>query len=178
MKSNKSKTYLLPYIHDYIGVRHINLLINTYLFFEGEYKFCLLYEFSGKKEFLKYEDDLLSNEYFSESIDIDNDKVLYVFDIPEELFKVIELFIEGKYSYLPEKDKIKKFLIRYFRVPKKNKIFSVLDRSEELKEYLEGELNVNIPDGLDLSDPPDLDAEEFKVKKNNEEEQERKLLPK
>ena len=161
--ANKSKTYLLAYINDYIEIKHVRLLQDTYLFYEKEYKICLLFEFSGKKSFVDYETELMSNEYFDKIIDIHPNKVLYVFDIPQELFDIIDLFVDGKYSYLPEKDKLKQFLIENFNIKENHKIFHILDRSDILKEELEKKLQVKIPEGLDLTDPPRIETEEFNI---------------
>lgn len=162
--ANKSKTYLLPYINDYIPIKYARFLENTYLFYEEEYKICLLYKFNGTKNFLKYEDLLMSNEYFYKTIDIYPDRVLYIFEVPDDLFSIIDLFLDGKYSKLPEKNKIKRFLIENFNLNKNHKIFHILDRSQILREQMEERLKVSIPVGLDLSDPPDKNTEEFKDK--------------
>ena len=165
--ANKSKTYLLPYINDYIDLKFISQLQDTFLFYENDYKICLLYRFNGSKAFLRYEEVLMGNELFYKIIDIHPDKVLYVFDVPEELFKVIELFLDGKYSYLPDKDKIKRFLSINFNIPENHRIFHILDRSDILREQMELRLNTKIPEGLDLSDPPKVDREEFKEERFN-----------
>ena len=161
--ANKSKTYILPYINDYIPIKYTRLLQDTFLFYEKEYKICLLYKFSGKRFFLDYETELMSNEYFDKTIDIHPDKVLYIFDIPEELFKIIDLFLNGKYSYLPNKDKIKEFLMDNFNIKEDHKIFHILDRSSILREALEKNLKVKIPEDLDLTDPPKIETEEFNI---------------
>jgi len=161
---NKSKTYLLPYINDFIPLKFVDKILNTYVFYKGEYKFCVLYKFSGKKIFLDFERELENNEYYVETIDVDFDKVLYVFDVPEEIFGILDLFFDGKYSYFPDKDKIKKFLKYHYKLPRNHRIFHILDRTEILKKTLESKLNVVIPEGLDLSDPPSTELEEFKLK--------------
>lgn len=168
MSVNKSKTYVLPYMTDYIDLKFVQSIINTYLFYNGEYKFCILYKFSGKKEFTDYEDSLLSNPLFDTTVDVSTDQVLYVFDIPDDMYDIIETFIEGKYSRLPNKNKIKNFLIDHFNLSHNNIIFHVLDRSEVLREKIEGELNIEIDEELDLSDPPNVEAEEFKLEFENE----------
>ena len=160
--ANKSKTYLLPYVDDYIPIRYTKRLEDTYLFYEQEYKFCLLFKFSGTKEFLKYETELMGNEYFDKTVDIHPDKVLYVFDIPGELYEIIDLFLDGKYSYLPDKDKVKDFLVENFKISRNHRIFHILDRSQILREEMERKLKVTIPEELDLSDRPDIETEQFK----------------
>tara|TARA_R110000772_G_scaffold94399_3_gene192268 strand:- start:537 stop:1028 length:492 start_codon:yes stop_codon:yes gene_type:complete len=160
--ANKSKTYLLPYVHDYIPIEYINRLEDTYLFYEKEYKFCLLYKFSGQRNFMEYETRLMTNEYFCKTVDIHPDLVLYVFNIPDDLYRIIDLFLDGKYSYLPGKDKVKQFLLDNFNIPENHRIFHILDRSQILREELENKLNVTIAEDLDLADPPKIETEEFK----------------
>ena len=160
-----SKTYLLPYLQDYIELKFLDKLENTYIFYEKEYKFCMQYEFSGKKEFTDYETALMTSEYFVEAVDISKTQVLYVFDFPEELLPIVELFIEGRYSYLPKKEKIKEFLRDKFRVEPSHKIFHILDRSEKLRVAMEESLGVMIDKKMDLADPPDIGTEEFNSNK-------------
>lgn len=163
--ANMSKTYLLPYLKDYIDLEYLKKLENTYIFYNGEYKFCMQYEFSGKKGFTDYEARLMSNEYFVEAVDISKTQVIYVFDFPEELLPIVEIFIEGRYSYLPEKEKIKRFLSENFRIDASHRIFHILDRTQMLRKMMEDQLGVEIPEELDLADPPDIDSEEFKNKR-------------
>lgn len=162
--ANKSKTYLLPYLQDYIDLKFIKKIEDTYIFYNGEYKFCMKYEFSGKKDFTDYEEELMTNEYFVEAIDISKTQVLYVFDFPEELFPVVELFIEGRYSYLPKKEKIKEFLSENFQIDSSHKIFHILDRTTVLRSLMEDKLGVEIPEELDLAEKPDINNEEFNTK--------------
>lgn len=163
--ANKSKTYLLPYLQDYIDIRFVKKLENTYIFYKQEYKFCMQYEFSGKKEFTDYETELMTNEYFVEAVDISKTQVLYVFDIPEELMPVVELFIEGRYSYLPKKEKIKGFLVDKFHLELSHRIFHILDRSSMLRSAMEETLGVEIDERMDLADPPNIETEEFNINK-------------
>lgn len=163
-KSNKSKTYILPYMAKYLNVKFVDKIIDTFCFYEDGYNFCLLYEFSGKRSFIDYEDELKNNELFVDSIDIGRDKVLYIFDYPDEIFDLLNLFFDGKYSYLPDIEIIKKFLTFHFKLRKNHRIFHILDRSELLRQSLEKELDIKIPLTLDLADPPDKETEVFKLR--------------
>lgn len=165
--ANKSKTYLLPYMVEFIDLKFINKIVNTYIFYNREYTFCIEYEFSGKKDFVDYEADLMANEYFIESLDTSDTQVLYVFELPAEMYPVIELFIDGKYSYLPYKERIKEFLITHFGIDSSHRIMHILDRSEELRVMLENDLGIKLPPELDLAEKPDLLTEEFNM--NNHE---------
>ena len=96
---NKSKTYLLPYIDQFIKIKFINRLNNTYVFLNDEYRICLRYEYSGKKEFTDYEKELEENQYYEKTIDINKKEVLYVFHFPVEMLDEVDLFLSGKISY-------------------------------------------------------------------------------
>jgi hypothetical protein len=125
------------------------------------------YEFSGKKSFTDYEGELMLNDYYIETIDITNTSVLYVFEIPEPLFKVIELFIDGKYSRLPFKEELKEFLRKHYAVTQNHKIHHILNRSKELRLLIEEDLGVELPIDIDLAEAPDITNEEINFKKDD-----------
>ena len=166
MKLNKSKTYLLPYIDKYIKIKFINKLKNTYVFLNDEYKICLRYEYSGKKEFTDYEKELENNEYYDRTIDINKQEVLYAFNVPIELLEAIDLFLSGKISYMPEKEVMISFLVKNFDLKQDSELIKIINRDESYKRKLELELNVNIPNGLDLTSIPDVENENFKYQEN------------
>lgn len=162
MKVNKSKTYLSYYINKYIPIEFHNKLKNTYIAFNDEYYYwCMLYEFSGKLDFTTYEEKLENNPYYVKTIDTDKTHVLYIFSIPEELNDVINLFVSGKYSKLPDRDDLIKYLVRTYNLPLNHDIVRILRKDPKLKERLENELDVIIDDDLDLSDLPDLNSENY-----------------
>lgn len=162
MKVNKSKTYLSYYINKYIPIEFHNKLKNTYIAFNDEYYYwCMLYEFSGKLDFTTYEEKLENNPYYVKTIDTDKTHVLYIFSIPEELNDVINLFVSGKYSKLPDRDNLIKYLVRTYNLPLNHDIVKILKKDPKLKERLENELDVIIDDDLDLSDLPDLNSENY-----------------
>lgn len=162
MKVNKSKTYLSYYINKYIPIEFHNKLKNTYIAFNDEYYYwCMLYEFSGKLDFTTYEEKLENNPYYVKTIDTDRTHVLYIFSIPEELNDVINLFVSGKYSKLPDRDDLIKYLVRTYNLPLNHDIVKILRKDPKLKERLENELDVIIDDDLDLSDLPDLNSENY-----------------
>ena len=162
MKVNKSKTYLSYYINKYIPIEFHNKLKNTYIAFNDEYYYwCMLYEFSGKLDFTTYEEKLENNPYYVKTIDTDKTHVLYIFSIPDELNDVINLFVSGKYSKLPDRDDLIKYLVRTYNLPLNHDIVRILRKDPKLKERLENELDVIIDDDLDLSDLPDLNSENY-----------------
>lgn len=166
MKLNKSKTYLLPYIDEFIKIKFVDRLKNTYVFLNDEYKICLLYEYSAKKGFSDYEKELEENEYYNKTIDIDKKTVLYVFDIPLEIVDCVDLFLSGKISYMPRREIMISFLVKNFNIKQDNDLIKIIKRDPNYKIKLESELNVKIPEGLDLTSSPDIEDETFKYQKN------------
>lgn len=158
---NKSKTYLLPYFNEFVKIKFLDRLSNTYISFNNEYRFCLRYNFTAKPDFMKYEGELEKSEYYKETIDLNKNEVLYVFEFPDELFDTLDLYVSGKYSYLPNKNIVIDFLIKNFGLNQESKIIKILNRDKQLKEELEYALNVKISDSIDLSSPPILDNENF-----------------
>lgn len=164
MVSNKSKTYILPFINELLPIKFLNNLINTYIFYDGDYKFCMKYKFSGKLEFMNYEKEIENNPLYHSTVDINKSEVVYILNIPIELIDTVDLFIQGKYSYINNKEIINKFYIEKYHLPVNNKIWEILYRAESLRRKLEEELNVTICPEMDLSSPPDINNETFKIK--------------
>jgi hypothetical protein len=157
---NKSKTYLLYYFAETLQIKNFHLLRNTYLFYEGEQKICFLYKYSGKKEFSEYERSLELNEHYCKTVDVSKDKVLYVMHVPEGLDEIIELFLEGKYSQLPDKQGLISFLKIEFGANEESKIIKIIRKDAGLKRQIEQELGVKLEE-QDLSSAPDFDKENF-----------------
>jgi len=157
---NKSKTYLLYYFSETIGVKFFNLLLNTYLYHEGEKKICFLYKYAGSKKFSEFERSLEKNEHYVKTIDVSSDKVLFILKIPEDLEDVIDLFLKGKYSELPEKEELIFFLKSNFGLKDESKIIKIIKKDPILKRQIEEQLGQSIGD-LDLSSVPEFDKENF-----------------
>jgi hypothetical protein len=122
VKSNKSRTYLLPLIAPEIGIeeKFYNLIENTYMFdSEKEYKDCffIVQNFSFKNpEFTAYEHRITNNDLFVKCIDY-KDKVIYIYKFPKEYSHEYYQFQESKYSTFLEdaKKQILKILDNYKR---------------------------------------------------------------
>lgn len=157
---NKSKTYLLYYFAETLKISNFHLLKNTYLYFEGELKICFLYLYSGKKSFTDYERSLEQNEHYCKTVDVSRDKVLFVMNVPEELEDIIQTFLEGRYSRLPDIAGLISFLKVNYGAGEDSKIIRIIRKDEALKLEIEEQLNVVIGD-LDLSSPPEFFKENF-----------------
>ena len=101
---NKSKTYLLPLIAPLIGIekKFFNNIDNTYMFDlynEHENCFFITHDFSFKNpEFTAYEHRLTSNYLFKNLIDLNDNKVVYIFQFPEEYLHEYYCLKDSKYS--------------------------------------------------------------------------------
>lgn len=108
MKYNKSKTYLLPLIAPIIGIneKFIDYLENTFMFDNENLNnecFYIYHNFNFKNpEFTKYEHQLTECYLFKKLIDIDSNKVLYIFDFPKEYLHEYYCLQNSKYSEFGE----------------------------------------------------------------------------
>ena len=67
---------------------------------------------------------------------------------------------------MPKREVMISFLVKNFNVKKDDDLIKIIKRDPKYKEKLELELNVKIPDGLDLTSSPDIENETFKYQKN------------
>jgi len=186
MVNNKSKTYLLPLLSELVGFEkdfHKNI-INTYLDFScGKYEDCfgVLQDFSFKNpEYTSYEHRLVKNELFENLIDVENNRVLYIFRFPEEYLHEYNCYKHGQYSKygVDAKELILEYFGHVYRnnmnaVPFLLKTKQILFKDKKLKRQMEKDLKVKISDEAELSDAPNLVTEMFdsaKYTTNKEEE--------
>lgn len=168
MNYNKSRTYLLYYIDKYLTpIRFKKQLLNTYLFYADQ-GLCigLLYDFLGTKEFTKYEQEhFFQNPYFIDTHNHDpkGDSVIYLFNVPDELVPTLNLFLDGKYSHLPERDLLINYVTNFFEISDNHPLIHIIRKSDEYRELLEEELNVKIPHDIDLTDKPSIDKETYRL---------------
>lgn len=177
MISNKSKTYLLPLLSEFVDfdTKFYRFMKQTYIEFnDSRYKNCIgvLQDFSFKNpEFTAYEHRLIKNELFVKLIDINN-QVLYIFKFPEVYLPEFELFKEGKFSHFgtDAKELILEFFGEIYNgnmgaVPFLVKLKQVLFKDNKLKKQIEEKLNVRIGPDAELAEGPDLDREIFHIEK-------------
>lgn len=171
---NKSKTYLLPLLAEFISldISFMKYLKNTYMFYEDENEFylCLLYNFNFKDpNFTKHENQLINNELFYKLIDVDN-QVLYIFKFPEKYKQDFRYFKDSKYSKLSEDSK--KLILKFWNkvysgnsavVPFLIKVKQILYRDERLKLKIEKDLNIKLSENQELGDFIDIKKETFNM---------------
>lgn len=165
-------TYLLYYFNKYIPVKFTAntndkrpQLLNTYLLEKDDDEFCwyMVYRFSGDIDFCKFEDEIFKNKYYVNHRDVDSSGkyVIYKFNIPEELIDILTLFLNGKYSRMPEISKLICYVMSMFKINFEHDLIKVLRRDETLRLRMEEELNEMIDPEQDLSSIPDLELETY-----------------
>lgn len=174
---NKSKTYVLPLLCQWININNKNrgFITNTYMFTNRDLrigKFYIKCKFNYRnKDFTKNESVFTDNELYLRSYSV-GEEVLYEYKIPAEYEDDISNFIAGKYSKLS--DDYKLMIIEYwtemlghvpgFIINNIKKIKQIFDKSEDLRKKLEKELDVKIEPGSELKDPIDINSETFQFK--------------
>lgn len=163
MVFNKSRTYLIYYFNNYIPIKFKERLLNTYIIHEGELFWCMVYNWSGKKEFIEYESELTDSPYFlaTNNVDEKGNNVVYIFKVPDELIDVVNLFIEGKYSKLPDKDRLIAYILNFYNITYECDVVGVLTKSSSYRQKMEDMLDMYIPEEYELSSIPDLDKETY-----------------
>lgn len=171
IKSNKSRTYLLPLIAPVIGIekKFYHLIENTYMFDSNkEYENCffIVQDFSFKNpEFTAYEHRMTDNVYFIKNIDI-KDKVIYIYKFPEEYLHEYEEFSKSKYSTFFSD--AKKQILKFWTIMKGEttsgasfvlRVKQILYKEKSLKNELEKQLHVSLSNEAELGSYVDLDSE-------------------
>jgi len=160
-KRTKASLFILPMLPGYRVTYHFNTrLLNCFI---GTHRrdnvIALLYRFSAKQDFIKFENMLSELDYFIDSEDISNKTVLYTFDIPIEHLDNYAAFIEGRYSEFD--DNYKKRILKFHNNGKTSTLGKILYKDPSRKEELEKV--------LDLSIAIDKDAELYSIPNLEEE---------
>tara|TARA_R110000868_G_scaffold411408_1_gene703753 strand:- start:1462 stop:2094 length:633 start_codon:yes stop_codon:yes gene_type:complete len=161
-KGTKSSTYILPVLDTQVKFDFLPKIINSYLYNNTkDMNFCVLYVFSAKEDFIKYEEKLLNHVLCTGHQDY-GEYVLYTFRLTEEMQRTMNLYLKGMYSHFPEshKNSIEDFLKRR-GFANSAKVRGVLDRNSEVRKALEKSLKVRIDPSAELSSPPDISLEIF-----------------
>jgi len=174
---NKSKTYLLPLICEELGLKYIDRLVNTYLYYEEDYTKCiyLLYKYNFDYDYennvrtgmIAYDEYLKSLPNFIKSYEF-TEYVLYKLKIPEIYEEEYNKFTKGQYSSLKNETKntILSFIKTHFPTAKVRytRIKDVLIKNPVLKQYWEDKLGIKLEDKQELSSVMDKIAETFNLK--------------
>lgn len=167
VKTNKSKSYILPLISDYVGIKFLESIINTYIFTSTDSSLkCIhiLYDISIKSSphYQEYVSDLSVNLLLKDLRIIPQGVVVSLF-LPEEHYDDYNYFLLGKYSEFQDTSKRKILYFLHSNYPGLydtiKKVEAILYRKDELKKYWENFLGITLPRDVELSSIIDIEEE-------------------
>jgi len=174
-KINRSKTYLLPLLNNYINLTSTIIinLYNTYIYCEnqsGINYFYLTFLLTDIPEVvLKNIKIHLKDSILYEETIIDNDIIIFKFRFPDEHIHDYKLLLEGRFSKIKESSKQKIILFLRNNFPSEFKTATmvryILFKSDKLKKTLEKSLDLKLNDNLELSSKLNLEEETYKFSK-------------
>lgn len=134
LKTTNSSLYFLPFIDELVDFRALDRIENTYLYNNNEDKqFCILYKFSAKLEFIKYEEKLMQHELYLGHEDYD-EYVLYKFKIPAKLESLRDKIINSSFKVYQTDEK--RTIIRLARR-------RLLQGIDLMQQRLDGKFKIN-----------------------------------
>lgn len=187
-QSNKNKENLLNLSYDFIapmiqggrGILNSPNLINSFTSCPINYPFnviFLLYEANSSDDLIKIEKLVKTSPNYLESFDLENNRVLYSFEIPDTLHQDYYKILEGKYSQtsedykrlIPKYDYFKDDKGGYLKDDKGNLIkelsivHCIVNREPDFIEDWSNILNIPIEvfEDLELYDKIDFSTEEL-----------------
>lgn len=167
VKVNKSKTYLLPLLNQYVSIDYTELIDNTYIYIHGFHEcFGVMYKKDGDNaKFIRYCQDLMDNSLFQSVIELDY-YILFIFQFPDLYIPEYYNFINGFYSQFSKDSKrlIIKYTSEVYRYPDLvQDVTHILYKNRARKEKLEQELEIKLDEDAELSSIIDKDEETFNL---------------
>lgn len=161
---NKTTTYLLPCLatkksEDNSCFHTDSYLINAYLDedWQESTSLYLKYRFGNGEQYGKLESNLRNHKHYVNTTNDGEGFDIFEFNIPNEHYKDVERFCNGKYSWLSStlKDKIKYF----YKLNDKSRTMQILNKSKELVAEFEKMYNCYISTTIDLENKPKVEEE-------------------
>ena len=157
-KRTKASYFLLPMLGmDESWFKWNTYFINAKIDSSSPKLIHLVYRYSNTDVYREFEDKLKRHTLFFKAEDIDPYTVVYSFIIREEHRYIVDEFKNGKYSKF--KNDYKKKILKFHGFKRNDELGQILYKCSNRKETLEKELNVIIPDNVDLWDIPDESIE-------------------
>lgn len=146
-----------PY-RDYRGLIE-NVYIGDYLKPEFSQNIMVLINTSNQAEYKILLETLLVNPYYLTRYNCSDMLEMFVFKVPSSYEQDYSLFLKGRYSQMSQR--IKDLILGRLTSGDNYDIFY---RTESRRKYLEEFLDVTIPKGVELFDPPNLEEEIYNYK--------------
>jgi len=131
----------------------------------NEDKLLLLYKFSGREEFIKFEGFLENTDCYLGKYEPDKHHTMYVYEIPDKWLKDFNKFKEWKPSEFT--NEYKAHIVQFYDLATSHPLYQTIHKKEERYLQLEKEYDIKIPRDLEASPAPYWEIEyyskEFKV---------------
>ena len=161
VEKTQATRFMLPLVSAHSGEQFPSYLKdgfeNCYLYSED--KIILVYTITD--DIKNLDENFSKNKLFVDSIDIGNEqKVGYIFNIPEEYKNDMELFKEGKYSEFS--DDYKQLILKFWDIAGSYNVFQgILYKTQQGKEYYEQENNSKETAEGEYWPKPNIEKEQF-----------------
>lgn len=132
----------------------VNAFIGTT---EDEDCIAMLYRWSGKPMFLKFESALCAFGNFRRKYDPDPHHVIFVFDVPSKYRDSYDAYVIGKYSLMQEDYKLR--ILSYHDFDIDGNTGQILLKSKRLRAKMENDLQVKLSNNAELHSKPNLERE-------------------
>jgi len=161
IKKTQATKFLLPLVNTNNDDKYPSYLKdgieNCYLYNDDQ--IIIIYEITNDTKDL--DEQFSKNDLFVDSIDIvgNEQKVGYIFNIPEQHKNIIELFKEGKYSEFS--DEYKQQVLSFWDIDQSENVFhGILYKTQQGKEYSEQEGEGDKAEG-EYWPKPNMEMEQF-----------------
>jgi hypothetical protein len=170
-KINKITLFSLPMFFDTRDVASTSNLINVYYGDSNSgnnHNLYFHYRYNSEPRFKETERILTKDDYFVNETDVDRFHTVYQAKIPTKWIFDFDKIIDGKYSKISNKFKLK--IIKFHSLKSDKYLYQVINRDKKLLDKMELDLNVKIPDEIDLMSKINLTSVNYSTIKtiNNE----------
>lgn len=166
IKVNKSKSYLLPLLNEYVRIEYLHLLENTYINIAGHIEcIAIMYKKSDENGFEEYCHSMADNSLFQNYIHT-KEYHIFIFEFPNQFITEYKYFKLGRYSKFSQdaKKKIIKFFSSNYQYPELvQEMVHILYKNKARKEKLEQQLGIHLSNDAELTSVIDEDEETFKI---------------
>lgn len=169
---NKSYSYLVPLLNTYceIDPTYFILMDQSYAIVNKNTDIpcmAISYEKTDNEQFVSYL-KMLENHELTMNVIESEDKITFIFKMPEEFTNEYKEFINGKFSRFSQKSKdiIIDYVTSYHKPNTAKKVKMVLYKDQELRRHLEHKLAVKLDADLDLTSIPKIEEESFNYNTN------------
>jgi len=165
-KKNKSRTYFIPLINDYVEI-HKSLLVDSYLFDINKPEFnipivegvFIMFKWSDNDVHRQYEQRLLDCPYLREHYDVDTEHYMVYLKFPLDFLIDVDIILKGKYSKISEQSK--RSILRYWQTGMNSDIYGTLYKTPVRKKKLEDMIGITLDEEAELASVINLHEETF-----------------